>query len=122
MERSRGYYQKFPLKVPVGELVRLYLVNMVEYDPVASFHLHAQTFDLYRSGTSVTPHEHTDVVTLGQTERAIIEFRLPRRGGTCFIRTSRAWPTAARWLDRGDLTMLARCRGTLNIAALLAAA
>jgi FtsP/CotA-like multicopper oxidase with cupredoxin domain len=79
-----GYYQKFPLKVPVGELVRLYLVNMVEYDPVASLHLHAQTFDLYRSGTSTTPHEHTDVVTLGQTERAIIEFRLPRRGRYMF--------------------------------------
>lgn len=79
-----GYYQKFPLKVPVGELVRLYLVNMVEYDPVASFHLHAQTFDLFRSGTSLQPHEHTDVVTLGQTERAIVEFKLPRRGRYMF--------------------------------------
>lgn len=79
-----GYYERFPLKVPVGELVRLYLVNMVEYEPCASFHLHAQTFDLYRSGTSLTPHEHTDIVTLGQAERAIVEFRLPRRGRYMF--------------------------------------
>ena len=79
-----GYYERFPLKVPVGELVRLYVVNMVEYDPVASFHLHAQTFDLYRSGTSLVPHEHTDVVSLGPTERAIVEFRLPRRGRYMF--------------------------------------
>ena len=79
-----GYYQRYPLKVPAGELVRIYLLNMVEYDPVASFHLHAQTFDLYRSGTSLTPSEHTDVVVLGQTERAILEFRLPRRGRYMF--------------------------------------
>jgi FtsP/CotA-like multicopper oxidase with cupredoxin domain len=79
-----GFYQRYPLKVPVGELVRLYLINMVEYEPVASFHLHAQTFDVFRSGTWLKPHEHTDVVTLGQTERAILEFRLPRRGRYMF--------------------------------------
>jgi FtsP/CotA-like multicopper oxidase with cupredoxin domain len=79
-----GFYERYPLKVPVGALVRLYLLNMVEYEPVASFHLHAQTFDLYRSGTGRTPHEHTDVVTLGQTERAMVEFRLPRRGRYMF--------------------------------------
>jgi nitrite reductase (NO-forming) len=79
-----GYYAKFPLKVPAGELVRLYLTNMVEHDPVASFHLHAHTFDVYRSGTSLTPHEHTDIVSLGPAERAILEFRLPRRGRYMF--------------------------------------
>ena len=79
-----GFYRRCPIKVPVGELVRLYIANLVEYDPVASFHLHAQTFDVFRSGTSTEPHEHTDVVTLGQTERAIIEFRLPRRGRYMF--------------------------------------
>lgn len=92
-----GFYQRFPLKVPVGELVRLYLVNMVEYDPVASFHLHAQTFDLYRSGTSATPQEHTDVVTLGQTERAVVEFRLPRRGRYMFH------PHQTHMADRGAM-------------------
>ena len=79
-----GYYERFPLKVPVGELVRVYLLNMLEPDPIASFHLHAQTFDLYRSGTSLLPHEHTDIVSLGPAERAIIEFRLPRRGRYMF--------------------------------------
>lgn len=79
-----GYYERFPLKVPVGELVRIYLINMVEHDPIATFHLHAQTFDLYRSGTALTPDEHTDSVSLGLTERAILEFRLPRRGRYMF--------------------------------------
>jgi nitrite reductase (NO-forming) len=79
-----GYYDHFPLKVPVGDLVRIYLMNMLDPDPIASFHLHAQTFDLYRSGTSLTPQEHTDIVSLGPTERAILEFRLPRRGRYMF--------------------------------------
>jgi nitrite reductase (NO-forming) len=79
-----GYYERFPLKVPVGELVRLYVVNMLEHDPIASFHLHAQTFDLFRTGTSLVPHEHTDIVSLGPAERAILEFRLPRRGRYMF--------------------------------------
>lgn len=92
-----GYYDRFPLKVPVGDLVRLYVVNMVELDPVASFHLHAQTFDLFRSGTGSSAHEHTDVVTLGQTERAILEFRLPRRGRYMFH------PHQSRMVERGAM-------------------
>ncbi len=79
-----GFYQRHPIVVPVGELVRVYVLNMVEYEPVASFHLHAQTFDLFRTGTSTTPDEHTDTVTLGQGERAIVEFRLPEQGRDMF--------------------------------------
>ncbi len=79
-----GFYDRYPLKVPVGELVRVYVTNFVEYEGVGSFHLHGQTFDVYRSGTSLTPQDHTDVVLMGQTERAILEFRLPRRGRYMF--------------------------------------
>lgn len=79
-----GYYDRFPLKVPAGDLVRIYLMNMVENDSFASFHLHAHTFDVYRSGTGAIPHEHTDIVSLGPAERAILEFRLPDRGRYMF--------------------------------------
>ena len=79
-----GFYSRYPIKVRVGELVRLYVVNMVEYDPIASFHLHAQTFDVYRTGTSLKPDTHTDVITLGQTERAVLEMRFPRKGRYMF--------------------------------------
>ena len=92
-----GYYERFPLKVPVGDLVRLYVVNLVESVPVITFHLHAQTFDVYRSGTSLTPHEHTDVVTLGPLERAMLEFRLPRRGRYMFH------PHQSRLAERGAM-------------------
>ena len=34
-----------------GELVRIYLVNVTEFDLVNSFHLHGMFFDVYRTGT-----------------------------------------------------------------------
>ncbi len=79
-----GFFDRYPIKVPVGDLVRVYLVNMAWGDPMASFHLHAHTFDVFRSGTTLTPQERTDVVTLAPTERAILEFRLPTRGRYMF--------------------------------------
>ena len=79
-----GFFHAHPITVPVGEPVRVYLVNMLEYEPVGSFHLHAQTFDCYRSGTRPEPDEHTDTVTLGMGERAVLEFTLPERGRYMF--------------------------------------
>lgn len=79
-----GFFHRFPLKVPIGELVRVYVANMVEHEPLASFHLHAQTFDVFRSGAVGPPQEHTDTVTMSQAERAVIEFRLPEQGRYMF--------------------------------------
>lgn len=79
-----GFFARHPLTVPVGDLVRVYVVNMVEYDPVTSFHLHAQTFDAFRTGTSASAGEHTDTVTMSQGERVIVQFRLPERGRYMF--------------------------------------
>jgi nitrite reductase (NO-forming) len=92
-----GAYHRFPIRVPVGELVRVYLVNLLEHDPVASFHLHAQTFDVFRSGTSLEPDEHTDIVALTQGERAIIEFTLPQQGRYMFH------PHQSSLADRGAM-------------------
>ncbi len=79
-----GFYEKFPIKVPAGEPVRVYLTNMLEYEPLASFHLHAQMFDVYPTGVGSAPMTTTDVISLGQTERAILEFTLPERGRYMF--------------------------------------
>lgn len=79
-----GLYDRHPIRVEVDRLVRVYLVNMVEVDPVVSFHLHAATFDVIRSGIGATPQEHGDQVTLAQGERAVLEFRLPSRGRYMF--------------------------------------
>ena len=68
-----------PIRVKVGPLVRMHAVNLTEFDPINSFHLHGMFFDLFRTGTSLTPSERTDTVMLCQGERAIIEttFRYP---------------------------------------------
>jgi len=79
-----GLYARYPIKVPVGELVRIHLLNLAFQQPAITFHLHAETFDVFRSGTRLEPDDHTDVVTLGPAERAILEFRLPRRGRYMF--------------------------------------
>lgn len=79
-----GFFAKYPIKVAAGELVRVYLANMATTEPLASFHLHAETFELYRSGTARTASERTDLVSLGPAERAMIEFRLTGRGRYMF--------------------------------------
>ena len=72
-------YAEEPIRVEVGRLVRIYLVNITEFDPINSFHLHGMFFDVFRTGTSLETREHTDTVMLCQGERAILEttFRYP---------------------------------------------
>jgi FtsP/CotA-like multicopper oxidase with cupredoxin domain len=70
-----GYYHDNPVQLKVGQLVRVYLVNMTEFDAVNSFHFHANMFQWYPLGTSLTPSYLTDVVHLGVADRGILEFR-----------------------------------------------
>ena len=74
------YYQAHPIPVTVGELVRVYLVNMTEFDPINSFHLHAAMFRLYRTGTDLERYEWTDTVMMCQGERHVLEFTLEHPG------------------------------------------
>ena len=78
------HYMKHPIEVPVGELIRIYLVNITEFDPVNSFHLHAVFFDLFRTGTKLHTEEFTDTVMMCQAERAILEVTLRYPGRHMF--------------------------------------
>jgi FtsP/CotA-like multicopper oxidase with cupredoxin domain len=78
------HYAKHPIPIEVGELVRIYLVNITEFDPVNSFHLHAGMFQVYRTGTRLEPHEYTDMITMAQGERHILEFTLEYPGQHMF--------------------------------------
>lgn len=78
------HYAKHPISVKLGELVRVYLVNITEFDPLNSFHLHANMFNLYRTGTRLEPSEYTDIVTMGQGERHVLEFRFKFPGKYMF--------------------------------------
>ena len=73
------YHMHHPIEVTVGRPVRIYLVNVTEFDLLNSFHLHGMFFDVYRTGTSLTTSERTDTVVLCQGERTILEttFRYP---------------------------------------------
>jgi FtsP/CotA-like multicopper oxidase with cupredoxin domain len=69
-----------PVKVPRGELVRVYLVNILEYDPINSIHVHGNFFDYFPTGTRLEPSEFTDTVMLGQGQRGILEMRFKTPG------------------------------------------
>jgi FtsP/CotA-like multicopper oxidase with cupredoxin domain len=76
-----NFYRDNPIQLCLGEEVRLYLANLMEYEPLSSFHLHANFFKLFRTGIRSQPAESTDVVTLSQAERCMLEFsyRFPGR-------------------------------------------
>ena len=63
------HYVNEPIRVERDELVRIYLVNVLEYDPLNSFHVHANFFQHYPTGTSLQPTEFTDTVIQGQGQR-----------------------------------------------------
>jgi FtsP/CotA-like multicopper oxidase with cupredoxin domain len=77
-------YQHEPVRVKRGELVRIYLVNALEFDLLNSFHIHANFFDYYPTGTSREPTELTDTVIQGQGQRGILELRFPYEGKYMF--------------------------------------
>jgi len=68
------HYARHPIQIKVGELIRIYLVNITEFDPINSLHLHAEMFKLYRTGTRLDQWEYTDVVMMCQGERHVLEF------------------------------------------------
>jgi manganese oxidase len=64
------------IPVKVGELVRIYLINIVEFDLINSFHLHANFFDYYDTGTTMQPTLRTvDTIMQAQGQRGILEFK-----------------------------------------------
>ena len=73
------YYALNPIKVKKDELIRIYLINIVEFDPINSFHLHATFFDEYGTGTKQEPDAYTDITSMVQGERSILDtrFRYP---------------------------------------------
>jgi manganese oxidase len=78
------HYQKNPIRIRQGELVRAYVVNVTEFDLLNSFHIHGNLFRLYRTGTDLTRYEWTDVVAMCQGERAVLEFTYNHPGPFMF--------------------------------------
>ncbi len=68
------YYMHHPIQIDKNRLIRIYLINMLEFDPINNLHLHANMFNFYQMGTKLVPDEYTDIVTMSQGERGILEF------------------------------------------------
>lgn len=69
-------YMRRPIPLKVGELIRIFLINITEFDPVNSFHLHAEFFDYYDHGTTLKPTlSKIDTVMQCQAQRGIVEFK-----------------------------------------------
>jgi manganese oxidase len=77
-------YMDRPVQVTRGELVRIYLVNVLEYDLLNSFHVHGNFFHYFPTGTSLTPAELTDTVMLCQGQRGVLELCFGREGSFMF--------------------------------------
>lgn len=78
------YYQHHPIQINANELIRVYVVNMVEFDPINNFHLHGNLYNYYPTGTYSVPSTYTDMITLSQTERGIMEFNYTYPGKYLF--------------------------------------
>ena len=78
------YYQHHPIQIKTNNLIRIYVVNMVEFDPINNFHLHGNLFQYYPTGTALVPSTFTDMITLSQTERGIMEFQYKYPGKYLF--------------------------------------
>lgn len=68
-------YMNDPIKIRHDQLQRLYLINITEFDPINSFHLHANFFDYYDHGTTFEPTLKTvDTIMQCAAQRGILEF------------------------------------------------
>lgn len=78
------YYMRHPIPIQQNQLIRLYVLNMIEYDAAATFHLHANMFRVFPTGRTLTPSHETDVITMGTAERHILEFSFRQLGQFMF--------------------------------------
>ncbi len=67
-------YMNNPIKIKRDQLQRIHLSNLTEFDPINSIHIHANFFDYYDHGTTLSPTLKTvDTVMQCQAQRGIIE-------------------------------------------------
>jgi FtsP/CotA-like multicopper oxidase with cupredoxin domain len=67
-------YMQEPIQIKGEQLQRIYLVNVTEFDPINSLHIHANFFDYYDHGTTLQPtHKRVDTIMQCQAQRGIVE-------------------------------------------------
>ena len=96
-------YSDHPIHLVTGQPYRIYLVNMLEFDPINNFHLHGNLFQYYPSGTSLTPDYKNDIVSLMQGDRGIMEFNYAYPG-TYMFHAHKTEFTMKGWMGMFDVT------------------
>ena len=99
------HYLNSPIKVKRDALVRIYLVNVLEYDPINSFHLHANFFHYFPTGTiaragGVHRHDQPGAGTARDPRAAASR----TRASTCSTPTRRNSPSWAGWASSRSRT------------------
>lgn len=79
-----NYYRDHPIAIYQHQRVRIYLLNMIEFDPAVTFHIHANMFEVYPTGRTLQSTGDTDVITMGPAERHILEFTYSYTGKYMF--------------------------------------
>ena len=78
------YYLNNPIQINKDELIRVYVMNILEFDQINNLHLHGNLYYYYPTGTDTVPSTYTDMITLSQTERGIMEFEYKYPGKYLF--------------------------------------
>ena len=95
-------YMMHPIVLQTGKQYRIYVVNMLEFDLVNSIHIHGSMFDYYTAGTDETSDYNTDIVTLSQGDRGIMEFTYDYPG-TYMFHAHQAEFTDLGWMGLFDV-------------------
>ena len=95
-------YMMHPIVLQTGKQYRVYVVNMLEFDLVNSFHMHGTMYDYYTAGTDETADYNTDIVTLTQGDRGIMEFTYDYPG-TYMFHAHQAEFTDLGWMGLFDV-------------------
>ncbi len=67
-------YMNDPIKIRGDQVQRIFLINITEFDPINSLHIHANFFDYYDHGTTLSPTLKTvDTIMQCQAQRGIVE-------------------------------------------------
>jgi manganese oxidase len=77
-------YMDNPVPLNAKEDYRIYLLNMVEFDLINSFHVHGDMISYIPGGTQYEATQVNDVIELGQANRGIIEFEYDNPGKYMF--------------------------------------
>jgi FtsP/CotA-like multicopper oxidase with cupredoxin domain len=95
-------YMMHPVVLQTGKPYRAYVVNMLEFDLVNSFHIHGAMYNYIAAGTKEKPDYKTDIVTLTQGDRGIMEFTYDYPG-TYMFHAHQAEFTDLGWMGLFDV-------------------